>query len=192
MFNDRVSEVTMLCSHKTTEKWRTAFCAFLPDVTQEVPSYEFKFINISGKIWKEDFLLSSFINVFNGNLDILFLPTSLIRLFIKPPIRTWCLYAKLRLILLSLNSMANDSRSSQVAGLILLLRISKIHILNVLCWSILPAKNFSSPLPYFPHAQIPQVVYLHLWILNTYLCCRVFREGNILLLVWLLHINMVF
>lgn len=32
-FNDRVSEVTVFCSHKVTVKWSTAFFAFLLDVT---------------------------------------------------------------------------------------------------------------------------------------------------------------
>lgn len=32
----------MLCSQNITEKRSIAFCVFLPDVTQEVISYEYK------------------------------------------------------------------------------------------------------------------------------------------------------
>lgn len=50
------------------------------------------------------------------SLHILLLLTSLLILCIDSPTTMQCLYAKLGLILLSLNPMANDSRSSQVAG----------------------------------------------------------------------------
>lgn len=86
-----------------------------------------KYSSVFWRRFEKKIVFILFINIFNGNLDILLLPKSLLRLFIKPTM-TQYRYAYLGLILLSLNSMANDSLSSQVAGLILLFRISKIYI----------------------------------------------------------------